>query len=140
MRSFPCPACKGDAVKCRCGALSLEEQGRLIDSLQCEFINIDHAMDVVCETVDDDNILHAAAMSYIFTNAPEGVRNILRKAFDKVFPVQADYRGPNGERLYSMGLAAKIFGCTVDEMHERANALLPPQDIVHDADDIARVQ
>ena len=85
MTSFPCPTCGADAVACGCDGLSIQDQSRIIAALQYDFTSLDHAMDVVCETVDSNSLLHTAAMQFIILNAPEGVREIISKAFEKVF-------------------------------------------------------
>ena len=111
-----------------------------MDLLQDEFTSLDQAIDVACATVDEESLLHAAALHYVFTNAPEEVRDILRRSFDKVFNARPDYRGPNGERFYSVALAAKMFGLTVDEVRERAGILETVFGTASDVDGIARVQ
>ena len=140
MTSFPCPSCGGDAVVCGCDGLSIQDQSRIIAALQYDFTSLDHAMDVVCETVDSNSLLHTAAMQFIIINAPEGVREIISKAFEKVFKVQPDYRGPDGERLYSTALAAQVFGISIDEMQRRAEAMLPASELRYDHGDVSRVQ
>jgi len=97
-------------------------------------------MDVACATVDDNNLMHSAAMQFILTNAPEAVKETIRKAFEKVFNIQPDYRGPDGERLYSTELAARVFGLSVDEFQTRAEALLPQNELRYDLEDAQRVQ
>ena len=54
MTSYPCPACGGDAVRCACDALSLEDQRRVIDALQRDFRDLDHAIEVAWDRGDVD--------------------------------------------------------------------------------------
>ncbi len=139
MTSYPCPACGGDVVLCSCDALPEEDQRRLVDALQREFRSIDHAMDVACKTVDAHNLLHVAAMEYVYRNAPEDLRESFRSAFQKTFGVQADAYGANGERYFSLETVAGVLGVTVEEAREKALRWLGP-DALNPRDDVTLVQ
>lgn len=139
MTSYPCLACGGDAVLCSCEALPLEDQRRVIDALQHDFHSLNHAMDVARETVEAHNLLHAAAMEYIYANAPEDVREAIRAAFEMAFNIKPDFYGPNGERLFSIEQVAETLGLTVEEAQARARAYLKPEDMPS-YDGVTRVQ
>ena len=139
MTSFLCPKCGGDAVLCACDALTLEDQRQVIDALQHDFQSLDHAMDVAEETLEAHNLLHIAAMEYIYANAPEDVRESIRAAFEKAFNIKPDYRGPNGERLFSIERVAEVLGVTVEEAQARAQAFLAPRG-KRQRDGVTRVQ
>ena len=97
MTSYPCPCCAGDAVLCACDALPEEDQRRLVDALQSEFKDVDHAVSVAIENSEARNLLHVAAFEYVLENGSDDVREAIRSAFQKTFGVKADAYGPNGE-------------------------------------------
>lgn len=139
MTSYPCPACGGDAVRCSCNALPLEDQRRLVDALQHEFRDVDHAVNVAIENVEAHNLLHVAAFEYVLKNGSDDVREAIRGAFQKCFGVQADAYGPNGERYFSIETVAKVLGLSVEETQAKALRWLGP-DALKPRDDVTLVQ
>lgn len=139
MTSYPCPACGGDAVLCSCDALSLEDQRRLVDALQFDFRDVDHALEVTFNTVQAKNLLHSAAKKYVFKNASEDVRESLRWAFERTAGVKADAYGPNGEKYFTTETVAKVLGLSVAETEAKALRWLGP-DALKPRDDVTLVQ
>ena len=139
MTSYPCPACHGDAILCTCDALPEEDQRRLVDALQYEFRDVDHALDVAFSTVDSKNILHAAAKEFVFTNASEDIQGSFRRTFEKTAGVKADAYGLNGERYFTTETVAKVLGLTVEETEAKALRWLGP-DALNPRDDVTLVQ
>ena len=139
MTSYPCPACGGDAVLCACDALPEEDQRRLVDALQFEFRDMDHAVSVAIENSEVRNLLHVAAFEYVLENGSDDVREAIRSAFQKTFGVKADAYGPNGERYFSIETVAGVLGLTVEEAQEKALRWLGP-DALNPRDDISMVQ
>ncbi|OLN29858.1 hypothetical protein DVDV_0855 [Desulfovibrio sp. DV] len=139
MTSFPCPACGGDAVLCICDALPEEDQHRLVDALQYEFRDVDHAVDVAIKNSEARNLLHVAAFEYVLENGSDDVREAIRSAFQKTFGVKADAYGPNGERYFSIETVAQVLGLSVEEAQEKALRWLGP-DALNQRDDISMVQ
>ncbi len=138
MVSYPCPRCGGDAVRCSCDALPLEDQRRLVNALKYEFQDVDHAVKVAIETFEAHNLLHAAAFEFVLENGPDDVRDALRSAFQKCFGVQADAYGPNGERYFSIETVARVLGLSVEETKAKALRWLGP-DALNPRDDIRLV-
>jgi hypothetical protein len=139
MTSYPCPACGGDAVLCTCDALPLEDQRRLVDALQHDFRDVDHAVNVAIENVEAHNLLHVAAFEYVLKNGSDDVREALRGAFQKCFGVKADAYGPSGERYFSIETVAKVLGLSVEETQAKALRWLGP-DALKPRDDVTMVQ
>lgn len=139
MTSYPCPRCGGDAVRCACDALPLEDQRRVIDALQHDFRDLDHAIEVVCEYAGVNSLLYTAAMEYAFKNGPEELREEIRSVAERAFNIQPAYRGPDGERLYSVEQVAEALGITVEEAVDRAERYLGPEHKRH-RDGVTRVQ
>lgn len=139
MTSYPCPCCGGDAVLCACDALPEEDQRRLVDALQFEFKDVDHALDVAFSTVDSKNILHAAAKEFVFRNAPDDIQGAFRRTFEKTAGVQADAYGPGGERYFSTETVARVLGLSVEETEAKALRWLGP-DALNPRDDVTLVQ
>jgi len=124
--SFPCSICGGDAVRCSCDALPEEDQRRLVDALQHEFPDVDHAVGVAIENVEAHNLLHVAAFEYVLTNGSDEVRDAIRGAFQKCFGIKADAYGPNGERYYTTETVAQVLGLSVEETQAKALRWLGP--------------
>lgn len=139
MVSYPCPACGGDAVLCSCDALPLEDQHRLVDALQHEFQDVNHAVNVAIETFEAHNLLHVAAFEYVLKNGSDDVRDAIRSAFRKCFGVQADAYGPNGERYFSIETVARVLGLSIKETEAKALRWLGP-DALKPRDDVTLVQ
>jgi hypothetical protein len=139
MTSYPCPCCGGDAVLCACDALPEEDQRRLVDALQFEFRDVDHAVNVAIENSEARNLLHVAALEYVIENGSDDVREAIRSAFQKTFGVKADAYGPNGERYFSIETVARVLGLSVKEAQEKALRWLGP-DALNPRDDISMVQ
>ena len=139
MTSYPCPACGGDAVLCSCDALPDEDRRRLVDALQFEFRDVDHALDVAFGTVDSKNILHAAAKAFVFRNAPDDIREAFRRTFEKTAGVQADAYGPNGERYFTTATVARVLGLSIAETEAKALRWLGP-DALNPRDGVTLVQ
>ncbi|MHC1792193.1 hypothetical protein [Solidesulfovibrio sp.] len=139
MTSYPCPRCGGDAVRCACDTLPLEDQRRLVDALQHEFRDLDHAIEVACEYAGVNSLLHTAAMEYAFKNGPEELREEIRSVAEQVFNIQPAYRGPDGERLFSIEQVAEALGITVEEAMDRAERYLGPEH-KRQRDGVTRVQ
>lgn len=139
MTSYPCPCCGGDAVLCACDALPEEDQRRLVDALQSEFKDVDHAVSVSIENSEARNLLHVAALEYVIENGFDDVREAIRSAFQKTFGVKADAYGPNGERYFSIETVAGVLGLSVEEAQEKALRWLGP-DALNPRDDISMVQ
>lgn len=139
MTSYPCPACGGDAVLCSCDAMPEEDQRRLVDALQHDFRDVDHAVNMAIETREQNNLLHVAAFEYVLKNGSEDVREAIRSAFQKTFGVQADAYGPNGERYFTIETVAKVLGLTVEEAQAKARKWLGP-DVMVPAHDVTMVQ
>ena len=139
MTSYPCPACGGDAVLCACDALPDEDRRRLVDALQFEFLDVDHAVDVAIKNSEARNLLHVAAFEYVLENGSDDVRDALRSAFKKCFGVMADAYGADGTRYYSIETVARVLGLSVEEAQEKALRWLGP-DALKPRDDISMVQ
>lgn len=139
MVSYPCPTCGGDAVLCSCDAMPEEDQRRLVDALQHDFRDVDHAVNVAIENVEAHNLLHLAALEYVLENGSDDVRDALRSAFQKTFGVKADAYGPNGERYFTTATVAKVLGLSVAEAEAKALRWLGP-DALNPRDDISLVQ
>ena len=122
MTSYPCPRCGGDAMRCACAldALPEEDQRRLVDALQHEFRDVDHAVEVAIENSEAHNLLHVAAMEYVLENGPDDVREAIRAAFQKCFGVKADAYGPDGERYFTTETVARVLGLSVEETQAKA--------------------
>jgi len=139
MVSYPCPRCGGDAVLCSCDALPEEDQRRLVDALQHDFRDLDHAINVAIETWEVHNLLHVAAFEYVLENGSDDVREAIRSAFQKTFGVKADAYGPNGERYFSTETVARVLGLSVEETEAKALRWLGP-DALDPRDDVTLVQ
>ena len=139
MTSYPCPCCGGDAILCTCDALPEEDQRRLVDALQFEFKDVDHAVSVAIENSEARNLLHVAALEYVIENGSDDVRDALRSAFKKCFGVMADAYGADGTRYYSIETVARVLGLSVEEAQEKALRWLGP-DALKPRDDISMVQ
>ncbi|MEA5089401.1 hypothetical protein [Solidesulfovibrio sp.] len=126
-------------MRCSCNALPLEDQRRLVDALQHEFRDVDHAVNVAIENVEAHNLLHVAAFEYVLKNGSDDVREAIRGAFQKCFGVQADAYGPNGERYFSIETVAKVLGLSVEETQAKALRWLGP-DALKPRDDVTLVQ
>lgn len=138
MTSYPCPACGGDAARCSCDALPEEDQRRLVDALQHDFRDVNHAVKVAIENVEAHNLLHVAAFEYVLKNGSDDVRDAIRSAFQKTFGVKADAYGPNGERYFSIETVARVLGLSVEETQAKALRWLGP-DALNSRDDISFV-
>ena len=141
MTSYPCPACGGDAVHCACApdALPEEDQRRLVDALQHEFRDVDHAVGVAIENVEARNLLHFAAFEFVLKNGSDEVRDAIRGAFHKCFGIKADAYGPNGERYYTTETVARVLGLSLEETEAKALRWLGP-DALDPRDDVTLVQ
>ena len=139
MTSYPCPCCYGDAVRCSCDALPEEDQRRLVDALQHEFSDVDHAVGVAIENVEAHNLLHLAALEYVLTNGSAEVRDAIRGAFQKCFGIKADAYGPAGERYYTTATVARVLGLSVEETEAKALRWFGP-DALDPRDDVTLVQ
>ena len=139
MTSYPCPCCYGDAVRCSCDALPEEDQRRLVDALQHEFRDVDHAVNVAIENVEAHNLLHLAALEYVLTNGSDEVRDAIRGAFHKCFNVKADAYDHDGNRYFTTETVARVLGLSVEETEAKALRWLGP-DALDPRDGVTLVQ
>jgi len=136
---YECPTCGRNAVLCTCDALSYADQRLLISEISGEFSDLEQAISVADQESEAHNLRYIAAMEYIFKNAPDSLREEIWQAFRTAFGIEADYRGPNGERLFSLGTVAAAMGMSVAEVRAQAEAFLEPGDLPG-LEEITRVQ
>lgn len=78
-------------------------------------------------------------MEYVYLNGPEELREEIRSVFERKFNIKPAYRGPDGERLFSIEQVAEALGITVEEAVDRAERYLGPEH-KRQRDGVTRVQ
>ena len=124
---YVCPQCNGDAVRCLCDALPLPVQRLILDAVEAQIRDVEHALDVIAdETTPTQSLLWQGCLEYLLENTPEELREMIRQRFEQCFGITAKYRGEDGSRLYTIEQVAEALGITIEEAVERADALIKP--------------